>query len=66
MDTNLSEERIISNFIDITCEYSHFYTLPLKRVVNQGEKLEFTGLGACTICLSSNFHARPTSNVKII
>jgi ornithine decarboxylase len=66
INNSSNTEALICNFIDTTCEYGHFYTLPLKRSLVQGEVIELIGLGAYTICLSSNFHAREKPTVIIV
>lgn len=60
------EPHVMCNFVDATCEYDVFYRLPLRRMIQPMETLEFSGLGAYTTCLSSRFHQRASPTVRVI
>ena len=57
LNSKLSD-RIPHVFVDTVCEPYSFYSIPLKRKIYQGETIEFCGVGAYSIAMSSNYHGR--------
>lgn len=52
-------------FVDITCMHKPHFSEDLEYMIEEGDVLEFTDMGAYTVCLQSKFHLWQSPQIEI-
>ena len=63
---DISFEKQKYRFIDITCMHKPHFFWELNYVLEENDIVQFTGMGAYTVCLQSKFHLWESPTIEIV